>query len=132
MDSILAGLNALRESQYWPLVRLALALILMAAPFILGIVVSRDDTKEQILAAVRDAFRHADISNTAAAIDAQIGESLVSKKLRGEKPLTVDFLATQSPDLMRWIGLELIRSFGMPEVGVMAARVSLVIPAKES
>jgi hypothetical protein len=77
MDAILAFLNALRESQYWPLYRVllgALFLIVMVGGqlLVLGMAVCR----ESLYAHVREAFQLAGVSNTAAAIDAQIGESL--------------------------------------------------------
>ena len=120
MDTILDFLNSLRQSQHWPLYQALLMGLCAGLPLaVIGVVVNR----EELYAAVREAFRLAGITNTAAAIDAGIGESLASKKLRGEKPMTLDFVATQSPALLSWLGLVLLDRFGMPPVAVTAARV---------
>lgn len=124
MDSILHFLNGLRESQYWPVYKVLLtalfALVMVGAPMLVGaMAVCRDE----LYGAVREAFRLAGVSNTAAAIDARIGESLASKKLRGEKPLTLDFLAMQDAAVLQFLGLNLIQHYGLPPIAMTATRV---------
>lgn len=131
MDAILDFLKAAHQSQYWPLIRFVWLLLSMGLPFMFGVVITNDDIRDRMYAALQAAYRRAGVSNTAAAINAHIGESLASKKLRGEKPATLDFLA-MSPEALPWFGLELIHAFGLPDVAMTAAKVSAVIPAKES
>lgn len=127
MSEILDVLNSLRQSQHWPLYRAVMTCVVLSLPLVVvGMAVSRDE----LYAAVREAFRLADVSNTAAAINAGIGESLVSKKLRGEKLVTLDFLATQEPEQIRCLGYELIRRFGLPSFAVTAAQIVATVPAK--
>lgn len=118
METILTVIEALRQSQHWTLIRSCLVGGLVAAP---GLLVLMAVCREQLYAAAREGVRLAGISNTAAAINAHICESLASKKLNGQKPLTLDFLAMQDVPAVQFFALEILKTFGMPPLAHVAA-----------
>jgi len=125
MDAILRTLNDWRQSteftELLPYFRAALSGVWTGAMLALASLLTRDD----LLADIRAALRDAGLSDKQAAADMAISNGLCSRKLHGDKPLSVDALAHLSPEFFQWLAVRLAARVGVPvavDAGTKLAR----------
>jgi len=125
MDPILQALNDWRQSTEFPpllpYLRALLIPVLFGGPTVLVHLLTRDD----LLADIRAALRDAGLSDKQAAADMAISKGLCSRKLHGDKPLSVDALAHLSPEFFQWLAVRLAARVGVPvavDAGTKLAR----------
>ncbi len=122
MDAILAGLNASRQATWFPAAQVIGAWALVVLPLLIWLAISREDLR----ADVRAALRQAGITDKAAQIDMGISKSVYSRKLSGEKPLTLEALEALPVDFWQWFAVALAQRHGVPLTVLAGARLARV------
>lgn len=120
MDTILNTLNLWRESTGFAPVAHALAVVLLAVTALVGVAVQRDD----LLADLRDAIRHAGLSDKQVAAEMHVSKGLCSLKLHGGRPMTLDALSALPAEVFQWLAVQLAQRFGLPDEVQTGVRLS--------
>lgn len=118
MDAILAALNAWHQSTQLP--HWFAAAVLGAGVVLVQIVVQRDD----LLADLRAALRHAGLADKEAAYAMGVSKGLASHKLHGERPLTFDAAAKLPAEVWQWFAVALAERYGVPATVTAGARLA--------
>lgn len=109
MDSILSVLASSWESILLPVLKVAWLVVLCGLWMaVIGTAICRDEVKA--------ALRMADISQKEAALTMGISTGLLSHKLSGEKPLTLESLAPLPERFWQFLALNLVHRYGLPPV----------------
>ena len=121
MDFILASLNSWRESQDFAVVLpwLRVAVAGLATIAILASQVSAD----QLLDALRQAIKHAGLSDKQAAAEMGVTHGLASLKLSGQRPFTLQTAATLPKEVWQWFAVEVAARVGTPRQVRVAHRL---------
>lgn len=77
-------------------------------------------TSEDVLAAVREALRHADVTPKAFTCN----KGVVSEKLTGKRPLTLQSLAPLPTEFWQWFAVQLAARVGVPHDVMAGARLA--------
>jgi hypothetical protein len=129
MDFILASLNDWQQSPNFavalPWLRLVCAGLTTIA--ILASQVSAED----LLAALRQAIKHAGLSDKQVAAEMGVTHGLASLKLHGQRPLTLQAAATLPREVWQWFAVEVASLVGTPRqvrVGLRLRQARMALP----
>lgn len=119
MDAIIVAAESFRQSHLFTAV---VRPVLLAMPLVLVLaVVQRDD----LLRSIREALHHAELQHKAVAgYMGDVNLSLVSLRLNGGKPLTVDTLAKLPVEFWQWWAVCVNRQVGTPALVRSGARLA--------
>jgi hypothetical protein len=81
------------------------------------------DAPQVFLRALRRALGHAGVSDKQVAIGAGLSASVTGRKLRGEKPVTFEFLNSLPVEAIQWFAVELSAAVGTPPQVESGARL---------
>ncbi len=117
MENILHSLLAFQQTTMFaaalPYLRVAFAL---AVVFAMSVVIAPED----VLADVRAALRHADVTPKAFTCN----KGVVSEKLTGKRPLTLQTLAPLPVEFWQWFAVQLAARVGVPQTVAAGARLA--------
>lgn len=120
LDGILYTLLAFEQTTEFALIKPYLQVVfvgLWAGLYVFAAVVL---TSEDVLAAVREALRHADVTPKAFTCN----KGVVSEKLTGKRPLTLQSLTPLPVEFWQWFSVELAVRAGVPVDVTVGARLA--------
>lgn len=123
MDAILQFLNESRQTTVFPIIVWVSSCVTCCGAFAVGVVLA-SDRRGVLLEAVKEAMRMADVALTSAAIDMDVSKGVLSRKLSGEKPLSLDALSCLPDEFFQWFAVALAQRVGVPQTVQVGARLA--------
>lgn len=123
MDPILDALNSFRQGidypLYLPYLRFGVMVVVGCCVGIMSAL-----TSEDVLADIRSAIRHAGLTDKDVTAFFAVTRGNCSDRLRGERPLTIQKLASLPVEFWQWWAVTMARRHGVPVEVTTGARLA--------